>query len=138
MSKLITITADVSAPLEKVWECWTEPEHITKWAFASNDWEAPHAENDLREEGKFVTRMQAKDGTAGFDFNGVYTKVIPFKQIDYTMEGERTVSTTFESIEEGTSITSTFEMEDENPEEMQRAGWQAILNNFKKHVESHR
>ena len=135
MNKTITINALVKAPVEKVWECWTEPEHITKWAFASDDWEAPSAENDLTVGGRFVTRMQAKDGSAGFDFGGEYTEVVPHEKISYTMDDGRTCVTEFVAVEDGTQITTTFEMETENSEDMQRAGWQAILNNFKKHVE---
>lgn len=136
MNKTITIETVIEAPPEKVWKFWNEPEHITKWAFASNDWEASLAENDLKEGGKFLTRMQAKDGAAGFDFTGTYTKVIPYKQIDYTMDDGRTVTTTFDATPASVHIISIFEMENENPEEMQRSGWQSILNNFKKHVES--
>ncbi|HEY0964567.1 MAG TPA: SRPBCC domain-containing protein [Candidatus Paceibacterota bacterium] len=135
MNKTITISAEVAAPIEKVWEYWTNPKHITKWAFASDDWEAPHAENDLRTGGKFLTRMQAKDGSAGFDLTGEYNEVVQNERIAYTMDDGRTVVTIFEGTDEGTHIVSTFEMENENPEEMQREGWQSILNNFKKHVE---
>lgn len=125
----------MKAPIEKVWEYWTLPEHITHWAFASDDWEAPGAENDLREGGRFVTRMQAKDGSAGFDFCGEYNEVVSHEKIAYTMDDGRTCVTEFVAVDGGTQITTTFEMENENSEELQRAGWQAILNNFKKHVE---
>lgn len=135
MHQKITITATVSAPIEKVWKYWTEPEHITKWAFASDDWEAPSAENDLQVEGRFVTRMQAKVGSDGFDFSGEYTEVLEHEKISYLLDDGRKVVTVFESLGDETKIISTFEMESENPEEMQRAGWQAILDNFKKHAE---
>ena len=138
----ITIENIINAPIEKVWKYWNEPEHITKWAFASDDWESPHAENDLKENGRFLTRMAAKDGSVSFDLLGTYTNVVPNELIEYTMDafpGEevgRAVSISFESIGDTTKITETFDPENENPEEMQRAGWQAILDNFKKHVES--
>lgn len=134
--KSITVETTVHAPIAIVWDCWNKPEHVVKWAFASDDWEAPHAESDLRTGGTFLTRMQAKDGSAGFDFNGVYTLVQEQQQIDYTMEGGRKVSTTFTEVPEGVHIVETFEMEDENPREMQRAGWQSILDNFKKYAEN--
>lgn len=133
--KSITVEALVHAPMAVVWDCWNKPEHIREWAFASDDWEASRAENDLRTGGTFVTRMQAKDGSAGFDFTGMYTRVDEYAQIDYTMEGGRKVSTTFTETPEGIHVVETFEMEDENPREMQRVGWQSILDNFKKHAE---
>ncbi len=136
MSQSITVQTTINAPIEKVWECWTAPEHITQWAFASDDWEAPAAENDLREGGKFSTTMAAKDKSASFDFNGVYTVVKTHERIEYTIEDGREVKIEFAETPEGVVITETFEMENENSEEMQRAGWQAIMNNFKKHVES--
>lgn len=138
----ITIETVISAPIEKVWKYWNEPEHITKWAFASDDWETPHAENDLQNNGRFLTRMAAKDGSVSFDLMGTYTNVNPMSLIEYTIDtfpGEeigRNVSVSFEAIGDSTKITETFDIENENPEEMQRAGWQAILDNFKKHVEN--
>lgn len=135
MHQKITITATINAPIEKVWRYWSEPDHITKWAFASDDWEAPSAENDLRVGGRFVTHMQAKDSSTEFDFSGEYTEVIENEKISYLLDDERKVVTVFESTGNQTTIISTFEMEHENPEDMQRAGWQAILDNFKKHVE---
>lgn len=140
-SQEIKVETIVGAPLEKVWACWTEPKHIMKWAFASDDWEAPTAENDLRVGGKFMTRMSAKDNSAGFDFGGVYTKVEPGKLIEYTIEDGRRVSIQFMAIEvaggkDGVRITQLFDMEHENSEEKQREGWQAILENFRKYVEA--
>lgn len=135
MHQKITITATINAPIEKVWQYWTEPEHITKWAFASDEWEAPSAQNDVRVGGRFVTRLQATDGSQGFDFSGEYTEVIMHEKISSILDDERKAVTVFETVEDGTKIISTFEMESENPEETQRAGWQAILNNFKKQVE---
>jgi uncharacterized protein YndB with AHSA1/START domain len=133
--KTITVETTVNAPIEKVWQYWNEPEHITKWAFASNDWEAPHAENDLKVGGKFKTVMAAKDKSSSFDFGGKYTVVIPSELIEYDMDDGRHVKTEFASTAEGVKVTVTFEMETENTEELQRSGWQAILDNFKKHTE---
>jgi uncharacterized protein YndB with AHSA1/START domain len=132
----ITIQTTINAPIEMIWNCWNDPDHITKWAFASDDWEAPEAENDIRTGGTFRTVMAAKDGSAQFDFGGTYTNVVVNEQIEYTMGDTRTVSVQFETTPEGVRVTETFDPETENPEEMQRAGWQAILDNFKKHVES--
>jgi uncharacterized protein YndB with AHSA1/START domain len=134
--KKITVEVEVHASMEKVWNFWTEPKHITKWCFASDDWEAPHATNDVRVGGKFTTRMSAKDGSAGFDFGGTYTVVKKHIVMEYEMDGDqRHVSITFTPTHKGVKVTETFEMENENSEELQRGGWQAILNNFKKHVE---
>lgn len=133
--KAITIQATVHAPIEKVWKYWNEPQHITQWAFASPDWHAPKAENDLRVEGTFSTTMAAKDGSFSFDFGGVYTRVEQHKTIEYTMADGRTVKISFTAEGNQTSIAETFEPEDQNPEEMQRGGWQAILDNFKKYTE---
>lgn len=133
----ITVETTVNAPIAKVWEYWTEPEHITQWNTASDDWHTPSATNDLREGGSFTARMEAKDGSFGFDFGGTYTKVTKHAQIDYTMGDSRKVSVTFEDQEGKTHITETFDPETQNSPEMQRQGWQAIMDNFKKHVESH-
>jgi len=138
----ITIQATVNAPIEKVWDCWNNPQHITGWAFASDDWEAPSADNDLRVGGTFNTRMQAKGATDGFDFNGVYTKVEEHKTIEYDMEKapgdekSRHVTITFEETPDGVKMIETFDPENENSIELQRSGWQAILDNFKKYTES--
>jgi len=136
MNKIkITIEAFVSADENKVWDYWTKPEHITKWNFASDDWHCPSAENDLRVGGKFSSRMEAKDGSFGFDFGGIYDEIIPLKKIDYTMEDGRKAETNFVQQNDKIKITTIFEAESENPVEMQKFGWQTILNNFKKHVE---
>ena len=132
----ITIQALVKAPIEKVWQFWNEPQHIMNWAFASEDWETPAAQNDLQVGGKFVTTMAAKDKSASFDFNGVYTKVDNHETIEYTMDDGRKVSVKFKIVSDGVQVTETFDPENENSDEMQRAGWQAILNNFKKDVEA--
>ncbi len=133
---IITIETVVNAPIEQVWEFWTQPKHIVNWAFASDDWEAPAAENDLRVGGKFSTIMAAKDKSASFDFNGVYTDVKEHALIEYDIEDGRHVKIEFKKTPEGVHVVESFESEDENSEEMQRAGWQSILDNFKKLVES--
>lgn len=131
----ITVSAVVAKPIAQVWEAWTKPEHIKGWCFASPDWEVGEVSNDLRVGGRCSTVMRAKDGSAGFDFNGVYTQVLDRAQIDYTIEGGRVVSIRFAEQDGGVEITETFEMEGENSEELQRAGWQSILNNFKAYTE---
>lgn len=132
----ITVKSMVNAPIEKVWECWTAPEHIVNWAFASDDWEAPAAENDVRVGGKFKTVMAAKDSSAGFDFSGIYTVITPHERIEYTMDDGRTAIVQFEQVGDDIQVTETFEMENENSADVQRTGWQTILDNFKKHVET--
>jgi uncharacterized protein YndB with AHSA1/START domain len=138
MKEKITIETIVDAPVEKVWKYWNEPTHITKWAFASDDWEAPSAENDLRVGGKFKTVMAAKDGSSKFDLTGTYTKVEENKLIEYTMDGDdaREVSTQFVSDGDSTRIIESFEAENVNSIEMQKNGWQTILDNFKKYIEN--
>lgn len=131
----ITVKTIIKAPLPKVWEFWTKPEHITKWAFASEDWEAPYAENDVRIGGRFKTVMAAKDKSMGFDFTGTYTNVLDHELLEYDIDDGRHVSIKFKDLPEGTEITETFEPEKINPEEMQRSGWQAFLNNFKSYIE---
>jgi uncharacterized protein YndB with AHSA1/START domain len=133
--KSTTITATVHAPIEHVWKAWNDPKHVTKWNHASDDWECPHGTNDLRVGGKFNYRMQAKDGSFGFDFGGTYTKVEHHKLIEYVMDDHRKVSVHFEPHGNDVKITSTFDLESQNSEEMQRGGWQAILDNFKKYAE---
>lgn len=133
----ITVQTTVDAPIETVWECWTVPSHVTQWNHASDDWHSPIGTNDLREGGTFSYRMEAKDKSAGFDFGGTYTKVVDKRQIDFTMTDGRTVHITFEQKDGKTRIAETFDPESENPPEMQRQGWQAILDNFKKHAEGH-
>lgn len=136
MNTNITIEVSINAPIEKIWECFTAPEHITKWCQASDDWCAPSATNDLTVGGKFNTRMESRDGKFGFDFNGVYTDVVPHTHIAYTIEGGRKVEIAFQKSEGGYKVIETFEPETENPLDMQKAGWQSILNNFKKYTES--
>ena len=131
----ITVEVVIEAPLETVWTMYTEPDHVTKWNAASEDWHSPKAENDLREGGAFNYRMEAKDGSAGFDFTGTYTAVVPREHIAYTMDDGRKVEVTFASEGDGTRVVTTFDPESENPPEMQHDGWQAILDNFKRYVE---
>jgi len=133
---IITITTTVLAPAEKVWERWTVPEHIIKWNNASDDWHTTHAENDLRIGGKFLSRMEAKDGSFGFDFIGIYDLVKENKLLEYTLGDGRKVIIVFTGISNTTNIVETFEAESENSIEMQRSGWQAILENFKKYAEA--
>lgn len=132
----ITVETLVNAPVEKAWKFFSEPEHITQWAFASDDWHAPYADNDLRKDGKFKTTMAAKDGSFSFDFEGVYTNVVPNKVVEYAMSDGRKVKVDFEADGNSTRIRETFDPETENPIDMQRAGWQAILENYRRHVES--
>lgn len=132
----ITVETTVKAPVEKVWKTWSTPEDIIQWNNASDDWHTTRAENDLRIGGKFLARMEAKDGSAGFDFGGIYDEVKPNELIGYTIGDGRKVKVTFSSGGDETKVTETFEAESTNPLEMQRAGWQAILDNFKKYTES--
>jgi uncharacterized protein YndB with AHSA1/START domain len=132
----ITVEATIQASISKVWELWTSPEHIMQWNNADPSWHTPNAQNDLREEGRFVYRMEAKDGSFGFDFGGTYVSVEQEASIEYTMDDGREALVEFKETEEGTVVTETFEAEKENSIEMQHAGWQAILNNFKAYAES--
>ncbi len=134
--KTITIEATINAPISQVWEYWTEPKHITNWSYASDEWHCPYAENNLQVGGKFTTRMDAKDDSFGFDFSGTYIDVEPNKLISYTMSDGRKVDTEFIEQGDNTTIEQTFDAETENPIEMQKNGWQAILNSFKKYADS--
>jgi uncharacterized protein YndB with AHSA1/START domain len=131
----ITIETTIKAPVEKVWQYWTSPQHIVNWNSASDDWHTPKAENDLRVGGKFASRMEAKDGSQGFDFSGIYNAVQTNQLIEYTMGDGRKVKVVFKSNGDETKVVEDFEAESTYPVEMQREGWQAILNNFKKYVE---
>jgi len=124
---MIEIKASIKAPVAEVWKSWTSPEDIVKWCSASKDWHTTRAENDLRAGGKFVSRMEAKDGSMGFDFGGTYDEVQTNKLIDSTLGDGRKVITVFMDKGDITEVTETFEAESSNPVEMQRAGWQAIL-----------
>jgi uncharacterized protein YndB with AHSA1/START domain len=134
-STQITVQALVNAPVKKVWESWSQPNHITKWCQASEDWHAPYAENDLRTGGKFKTTMAAKDGSVSFDFEGTYSRIQENTLIEYAIADGRKVRITFEALGDKTKVTETFEAEGDNSIEMQRGGWQAILDNFKNYTE---
>lgn len=133
---VLTVETTINAPVEKVWQYWTSPEHITQWCSASDDWHTPTAENDLRTGGKFSSRMEAKDGSMGFDFAGVYDEVRSNDYLEYTMGDGRKVDITFSAIGNQTKVIENFEAETTNPIEMQQGGWQAIIDNFKKYTES--
>lgn len=132
----ITVKTTVKASLDKVWEYWTSPEHIIHWNNASDDWHTPKAVNDLRPNGKFNYRMEAKDGSFGFDFEGTYATVKNNELIEYSLDDARKVQIRFESADNKTVITETFNPENENSLELQQTGWQAILDNFKIYTES--
>lgn len=132
----ITVSIIVDKPVEKVWQLWTSPEHITQWNNASDDWYTPKATNDLRTDGRFNFRMEAKDGSFGFDFNGMYNQVKINELIEYTIEDGRKVQVLFEAYDNQTKVTETFEAENVNSIELQQNGWQAILNSFKKYAET--
>lgn len=134
-NKKITVAADIKAPIEKVWNAYTQPQHITQWNQASEDWYCPRAENDLRVGGKYNARMEAKDGSFGFDFEAIYDEVETNKKISYNMLDGRNATTEFISEGNTTKVSTTFDPENMNPTEMQQDGWQAILNSFKNHVE---
>ena len=133
---VITVEATINAPIKKVWDYWTKLEHITKWSFASDDWHTPTASNDLRVGGSFSSRMEAKDGSMGFDFGGVYDAVEEHRYIEYTLGDNRKVNINFTADEDKTQLIESFEAEDTNSKEMQQGGWQTILYNFKKYTET--
>ncbi|MES2985640.1 MAG: SRPBCC family protein [Patescibacteria group bacterium] len=134
MTHPISVETHIQAPIEKIWECWTKPEHIMQWTFASPEWHVPSAINDIRTGGSFNTRMEAKDGSFGFDFAGMYTNVVENELIEYSLEDGRKVKIEFIHEEDGYLVRETFDPENENTMEMQKSGWQSILDNFKKHV----
>lgn len=131
----LTVSAEINAPVDKVWDAWTKPEHITKWNQPSEDWHCPKAENDMKVGGKYMARMEAKDGSFGFDFEAVYDEVADKKKLSYTMGDGRQSTTEFEPVGDKTKVTTTFDPENQNPLEMQQQGWQAILNSFKNYAE---
>lgn len=132
---VITVQTTINAPVEKVWEYWTKPGHITKWNSASDDWHTPRAENDLRVGGNFSSRMEARDGSMGFDFGGTYDDVKNNEYIEYTMGDGRKVKVNFSGNDKTTTVVESFDAESTNSVEMQKGGWQAILDNFKKYTE---
>ncbi|MES2727798.1 MAG: SRPBCC family protein [Bacteroidota bacterium] len=135
---LITIEAQVDAPVEKVWEFWTSPKHIMQWNNASDDWHTTKAENDVRIGGSFSSRMEAKDGSFGFDFGGVYDEVKPNEVLAYTLGDGRKVKILFSQQGQQTKIIETFGAEEQNTIALQEFGWQSILNNFKKYAEANK
>lgn len=135
MSTKITVEARVNAPIETVWMAWTQPEHIVQWNAASEDWHCPSAVNDLRVGGKFNMRMEAKDQSMAFDFEGTYTGITPQERIAYKLDDDREVVVDFRAEGDSTFISETFDAESVHPAEMQRAGWQSILDNFRRHAE---
>lgn len=132
----ITVQTTVSADTKKVWAFYTKPEHITKWNFASEDWHCPSAENDMRIGGKYSARMEAKDGSWGFDFEAIYDEVVNEEKFTYTLADGRKVNVNFKNLGDKTAVTVIFDAETENSEAMQRDGWQAILDNFRKYAEA--
>ncbi len=133
---MITVQSTINALIETIWELWTVPEHVMKWNNASEDWHTPFAENDLKVGGKFKYTMASTDGTMRFDFEGIYTNVVNPSLIEYEMADGRKVKIVFEKDAEGIKVIESFDPETVNPEEMQKNGWQAILDNFKKYVEN--
>lgn len=136
MSQQVKVSTLVRAPKESVWDYFTTPVHITRWNFAISEWHCPKAENDLRSNGRFSYRMEAKDGSVGFDFSGTYTEVVAGKALRYTLDDGRKVNVTFDENAAGTRVTEIFEAEAQNPVEMQQHGWQSILDNFRNYTEN--
>lgn len=134
MNNPITIQTTVDAPIDTVWKCWISPEHITQWNAASEDWHTPKAMSNFEIGGSFSYRMEAKDGSMGFDLNGVFDQINEHRFIAYTMEDDRKVEIDFEAQGNQTLITERFEAESMNSRELQQMGWQAILNNFAKYA----
>lgn len=132
----ITIEATVNAPVEKVWQVWNTPADIMQWNTPDPSWHTTSSENDLRPKGKFKSRMEAKAGSFGFDFEGTYDKVELHKEIAYTMPDGRTATTLFDGKDGKTALTTTFDAESENDPDFQKQGWQAILDNFVKYTEN--
>ncbi len=132
----VKISTVVKAPAARVWQSWTTPKHITKWNHANDDWHSPAAENDLTVGGEFIYRMESKDGKTGFDFSGIYEEIEAEKLLKYKLENDRKVTVKFTEEDGKTTVTQIFEPEDENSVETQKAGWQSILDNFKKYTEN--
>jgi len=136
MSNKITITAPINADVKKAWNYYTNPEYITKWNFADPSWQCPSASNDMRVGGKYSARMEAKDGSFGFDFEAIYSEITEGESFIYGMPDGRQVTVVFEPSDSQTNVTITFDAEGQNSLEMQKNGWQAILNNFKAYTEA--
>ena len=134
----ITVQVNIEGSVEQVWKFWTSPESISQWNNASDDWHTPYVDNNVKVGATFLWRMEAKDGSFGFDFGGTYKVVKPNEQIQYVLGDDRKVNIDFHSTGSITKVTETFEAESENSLELQQAGWQAILDNFKKFVEKNK
>jgi uncharacterized protein YndB with AHSA1/START domain len=132
----LTISANIAAGKQKVWDYYTQPKHIVNWNFASDDWCCPSASNDLLVGGKYVARMEAKDGSFGFDFEAIYNEIVEGESFVYTSPDSRVIQVSFQSQGDSTLVTIVFDAENQNSLELQEQGWQAILNNFKKYTES--
>ncbi len=132
----ITVSSTIQAPIHKVWSSWTKAEHVEKWNFASDEWHCPEAKNDLTVGGEFHYTMAAKDNSMSFDFWGTYQEIIFEKHIEIILGDGRKMTVTFEEIENGVIVTEIFEPENEHPIELQQAGWQMILDNFKNYTEN--
>lgn len=132
----ITVAATINAEIPQVWEYYTAPEHITQWNFASSEWHCPHASNELVAGGTYMARMEARDGSMGFDFEGVYDEVIAHKKLSYNLTDGRNVTVIFKPLNKQTEVSLTFDAEGQNTIDMQRKGWQAILDNFKSFAEA--
>ena len=132
----ITVETLAHADLETVWSAYNTPEDITRWNTASDDWHSPRSRVDLREGGSFSTRMEARDGSMGFDFEGTYTRVLPQQRIEYRMADGREVSVDFEEVADGVRVRTVFDAESENSAEMQQQGWQAILDSFGRYAQA--
>lgn len=135
---VITVETTINAPVEKVWEYWNKPEHIIQWCTPTPEWHTPRAENDIRKGGKFSSRMEARDGSMGFDFAGIYDEVKPNEYIEYTIGDGRKVKIYFSVTGNNTHVKESFDAENMNSVEMQRGGWQSILDSFKRYTEGHK
>lgn len=132
----ININARIRTPIATSWERWTNPDHITQWNFATPAWHCPRATNELQPGGRYYARMEARDGSVGFDFEGVYDVVTDYQHLRYTLANGRQVDTRFAEADGATIISLSVDAESENPIDMQREGWQAILDNFKSYAEN--
>lgn len=135
MNMKIVVSNTIEKPISKVWEYYNSPEHIVNWNFATEDWQCPWAENDMKVGGVYKAKMEAKDGSFGFELKAVYSEIIPEKSFVYILEDKREVSVKFLEKGQATFVEISFDAEQQNPAEMQKAGWQAILDNFKKYAE---
>lgn len=133
---MITIKTTIAAPSQKVWDFMNQPEHIVNWNFAHESWQCPKAENNFVEGGKFTYRMEAKDGSFGFNLSGIYDHISPNNNLQYHLEDDRKVEVIFEEIDGKTTVIQSFEPENQNPLDLQEQGWNAILQNFKNYVEA--